>query len=187
MGRVMSLINSTPDGFVDGKLAVIDAEYYEFTHDLLANSSTIAFGRNTFEMFQDRWMAILEDEKKLEWQRKMARALNEKHKAVYSSTLKTTKWNNSFIEQKVDVEQINVYKQEGNGGLVTFGSLELVAALTEMHLIDDYYFCIQPLIAGNGDLRLFSKLKLDTNRSLRYRNSTTLKSGVHIIHYQSEN
>jgi len=187
MGKVMSLINTTPDGFADSKHVVIDAEFYEFTHGLLANTGTIAFGRNTFELFQDRWMAILEDENMQEWQVKMARVLNDKHKAVYSSTLKTTKWNNSTIEQKVDVEQINAYKQEGKGGLLTFGSLDLVAALTGMNLIDDYYFCIQPLIAGNGDVRLFDKVKLETSRPLKYVDSTPLQSGVQIIHYQRVN
>jgi len=187
MGRVMSLINTTPDGFVDGKHTVIDSEYYEFTHGLMVGIETIAFGRNTFELFQDRWMAILEDEKMQSWQVKMARALNDKHKTVYSSTLKTTKWNNSSIEHKIDARQINACKQKGERGLITFGSLDLVAALTEMNLIDDYYFCIQPLIAGHGDVRLFDKLKMDAIRPLNYVNSTQLKSGVHIIHYQSQN
>ena len=117
----------------------------------------------------------------------MARVLNDKHKAVYSSTLKTTAWKNSAIVQKVDAAQINSYKQEGKGGLLTLGSLSLVAALTEMKLIDDYYFCIQPLIAGDGDVRLFDKMKLDTRRPLKYVDSTQLKSGVHIIHYESLN
>ena len=35
MGKVMSLINSTPDGFVDSQYTIVDAEYYEFTHSLL--------------------------------------------------------------------------------------------------------------------------------------------------------
>ena len=118
---------------------------------------------------------------------KMAKALNDKHKAAYSTTLKTTVWNNSSIVQKVDAGQINSYKQEGKGGLLTLGSLDLVAALTEMKLIDDYYFCIQPIIAGNGGVRLFDKMKLDTIRPLKYVDSKQLKSGVHIIHYQSVN
>jgi dihydrofolate reductase len=187
MGRVMSLINTTPDGFADGRYVVIDAEFYEFTHSLLAQTSTIAFGRNTFELFQDRWMAILEDKTKEEWQVKMAKALNDKHKQVYSSTLKTTRWNNAAIEQKVDAKQINTYKQEGKGGLLTFGSLSLVASLIAMDLIDDYYFSIQPLIAGHGDVRLSDKLKLGASRPLKYIESTPLKSGVHIIHYQRAN
>ena len=187
MGKIMSLINITSDGFVDGKYAIVDAEFYEFSHGLLADTSTVAFGRNTFELFQNRWPPILENENAPAWSVKMARVLNDKHKAVYSSTLKTTTWNNSAIVQKVDAGHFNSYKQEGKGGLLTLGSLNLVVALTEMNLIDEYYFCIQPLIAGKGDARLFDNLTLDTSRSLHYVDSKQLKSGVHIIHYQSLN
>ena len=112
MGKVMSLINATPDGFLDGKYAIIDAEFYEFTHGLLSDTRTVAFGRNTFELFQNRWPPILENANAPEWSVKMARALNDKHKAVYSSTLKTATWNNSDIVQKVDTEDIDSYKQE---------------------------------------------------------------------------
>jgi dihydrofolate reductase len=184
MGRIMSLINTTPDGFADSQHVIVDAEYYEFTHGLLAVTRTIAFGRNTFELFQDRWPAILEKNDATEWQVRMARALNDKHKTAFSSSLKTTTWNNSTIVPKVDAGYMDIYKQEGEGGLLTIGSLGLVATLTEMKLIDDYYFCIQPLIAGNGNVRLFDKIKLDTCRPLEYVDSKQLRSGVHIIHYQ---
>ena len=173
------------DGFADGPYTIIDAEYYEFTHGLISNARTIAFGRNTFEQFQTRWPAILENDNAPEWQWKMARALNDKHKSVYSSTLKTTTWSNSTIIHQMNAEHLNTYKQEGGGGLLTFGSLELVSTLIAVNAIDDYYFCIQPLIAGNGHVRLFDKLKLDERRSLQYVDSTSLLSGVQIIHYQS--
>ena len=186
MGKVMSLINTTPDGFVDSRYVIPDSEYFEFTHGLLADTRTVAFGRNTFEQFQNTWPSRLENENATEWQVRMARALTDMPKTVYSSTLKTTTWNNSTIVQKMDTEYINSYKQEGKG-LLTLGSPGLVAALTEMKLIDDYYFCIEPLIAGKGDVRLFDKVKLDTGRPLKYLDSTQLKSGVHIIHYQCVN
>jgi hypothetical protein len=56
-----------------------------------------------------------------------------------------------------------------------------------MNLIDDYYFFILPLIAGagKGGTRLFDKINLDTGRPLKYVDSKQLRSGVHIIHYQS--
>ena len=184
MGKVMSLINTTPDGFVDARYGTIDAEYFEFIHGLLSDTKTVVFGRNSFEQFQNTWPPRLEKETTTEWQMKMARALNDIPKTVYSSTLKTTTWNNSTIVRKINAEHINSYKQEGKGGLLTFASLNLIAALTEMKLIDDYYFCIQPLIAGNGGVRLFDKVKLDTPRPLKYVDSKLLKSGVHIIHYQ---
>ena len=174
----------TPDGFADGPYAIIDAEFYEFAHGLLSHTRTIAFGRNTFEQFQARWPAILEKDNAPEWQLKMARALNDKHKSVYSSTLKTTTWNNSTIIRQMNAKHVNTYKQEGEGGLLTFGSLELVSTLIAVNAIDDYYFCMQPLIAGHGNVRLFDKL-MDERRPLQYVDSTSLISGVQIIHYQS--
>jgi dihydrofolate reductase len=183
MGRVICMVNITPDGFTDGKYATTDAEFYEFVHELLAETRTVAFGGNTFSMFQNIWPATLENENSPEYQIKMAKALHSKHKAVYSSTLKTTTWNNSTIEPKVDAGQINTYKQKGQKGLLTIGSLGLVASLTDMDLVDDYYFCFQPLIAGNGDSRLFDKFNLNDTRPLKYEDSRQLKNGVHIIHY----
>jgi dihydrofolate reductase len=185
MGKVITSINITPDGFADGQYIIVDAEFFEFTIGLLADTRTVAFGRNTFELFQGVWPPRLEKENAPEWQMKMARALTDIPKEVYSSTLKMTTWNNSAIVPKIDAEHINSYKQEEKGGLLTIASPSLVAALTEMTLIDDYYFCIQPLIAGKGGVRLFDKMKLDSSRPLKFVDSKQLKSGVHVIPYQS--
>jgi len=185
MGKIISSINVTPDGFVDAPYTIADAEFFDFSHELLAKTATVGLGRNTFELFQSIWPPRLKKENATEWQMKMAKALTDIPKAVYSSTLKTTTWSNSTIVPKIDVEYINSYKQEGKGGLLTLGSPTLVAALTEMNLVDDYYFCMQPLIAGKGDARLFDKIKLNTSHALNYVDSKQLKSGVHIIHYQA--
>jgi dihydrofolate reductase len=187
MGKIVSLMNTTPDGFADAKFLIVDDEFHEFARSLLSNSATVAFGRNTFELFQNIWPPRLENENATEGQRKLARALTDIPKVIYSSALKTTVWSNSTIVEKIDAEHINSYKEEGKKGLLTVGSLSLVAALTEMKLIDDFYFCIQPHIAGHGSVRLSDKLKLDTPLSLKYVNSIQLKSGVHIIQYKMHN
>jgi dihydrofolate reductase len=184
MGKVISLINTTPDGFADAKHVVVDAEFYDYSHGLLEMSRTVAFGRNTFEAFQNRWPALLEDPATPDWTRKMAKALHDKHKAVYSSTLRTTCWHNSSIVERATAEQIGTYKNDGQGGLLTLGSLNLVASLIEQDLVDEFYFCILPLIAGNGEYRLFDALRLDRTRPLMYVDSHVLKSGMHIIHYK---
>lgn len=75
MGKIMSLINITTDGFVDGRYAVTDAEFFEFSHGLLSDARTVAFGRNTFKFFQNRWPPILENENESEWRAGMARVL----------------------------------------------------------------------------------------------------------------
>jgi dihydrofolate reductase len=187
MGKVISLINTTPDGFVDSQYVNADAEFHEFVHGLLAQTQTVAFGRNSFELFQQIWPAVLGKENPPESQLRMARALTDKPKHVYSSALIETTWKNSTIVRAIDPGQISQFKQPNQQGLLTIGSPGLVAALTEQNLVDDYYFSVQPLIAGSGKARLFDKIKLEARQPLKFIGTIPLKTGVLIIHYQRIN
>ena len=184
MGKIISLINTTPDGFVDSQYVNADAEFHEFVHGLLAETQTVAFGRNSFELFQQIWPAILKKEGVAESQVRMARALTDKPKIVYSSALTETTWKNSTIVKAIDQNQLSSFKRSGEKGLLTIGSPGLVAALTELKFVDDYYFSVQPLIAGSGNTRLFEKIKLDNRQPLKFIETIPLKTGVLIIHYQ---
>jgi dihydrofolate reductase len=115
----------------------------------------------------------------------MAQALEEIQKIVFSSALTASTWNNTTIFHTLTAEQIMVFKQAGNKGLLTFGSLSLVEALIEMHLVDEFYFNIQPLIPGKGQGRFFSNKNMDVPLPLKYIKSVPLRSGAHIIHYQN--
>lgn len=185
MGKVISLINTTPDGFVDSQYVNADAEFHEFVHGLLAETQTVGFGRNSFELFQQIWPAILEKEGAAESQVRMAKALTDKPKYVFSSELGSTTWSNSTIVKAIDAHAINQFKQPGEKGLLTIGSPGLVAELTKRQLTDEYYFCIQSVIAGSGSVRLFDKLNLDARLPLKLVETKQLKSGVVIIHYQT--
>jgi dihydrofolate reductase len=185
MGKVIVLISTTPDGFAEPQNVIIDAEFFEFTHSLMDVSEAVIFGRKTFEQFQDRWPLRLKDENSPEFIKKMAQSLHDIQKVVFSSTLKTTTWHNSKIVNKLEVDYISAFKNNSKGGLVTFGSLSLVESLIEMNLVDDYYFNIQPLISGKGDVHFFNKMNLKVPQPLKYINHKQLASGAHIIHYQS--
>ena len=184
MGKIISSINITPDGFVDAQYTNADADFFEFTHHILAGTQTFAFGRNTFELFQRVWPPRLEKDDTPAWQRRMAQALHDIPKQVYSSGLNATAWNNSTIVKAIDVEAINHFKRADQKGLLILGSPALVATLTEMQLVDDYYFCIQPLIAGGGSIHLFDQVKLETPQPLKLKSAKALKSGVLIVHYE---
>jgi dihydrofolate reductase len=185
MGKVVVLISTTPDGFANAENIIINPEFFEFTHSLMSTAEIVAFGRNTFEIFQDRWPKRLQDENSTEWVKKMAQALHDIPKIVFSSTLKKTSWHNSSIVNKLDLDYIKAFKQNNSGTLLTFGSLSLIEALTEMKMVDDYYFNIQPIIAGKGETRFFSKINLNSSHSLKYIDCKLLASGAHIIHYQN--
>jgi len=187
MGKVISLINTTPDGFVDSHYVNADAEFHEFVHGLLSETQTVGFGRQTFEFFQQVWPAVLEKEGVHESQVRMAQALTSIPKYAFSSKLETITWKNSKIVNTIDAAHINRFKQADQKGLLTIGSPGLVASLTQQNLVDDYYFCIQSVISGGGNVRLFDKLKLDSKLPLKFVATKVLQSGVVIIHYKLAN
>lgn len=186
MGKVIVLISITPDGFADAGNVIIDPEFFEFTHTLMDTADVAVFGRQTFELFQDRWPQRLLDEHSPDWVLKMARALNDISKVVFSSTLTSTNWHNSAIIKQLDIDYIKSFKQNTNGNLLTFGSLRIIAALTDMNVVDDYYFNILPLLPGKGDARLFDN-GLNNNIQLKYIDSKALASGALVVHYKNEN
>ena len=183
MGKVIVWINTTPDGFCDSKFVIADAEYHEFVHSILSNTQTVAFGRNSFEMFQGVWPPILEKDNQPQSQVKMAQALNDIDKTVFSATLRDTKWNNSTIVKNIDPDAINNFKRNNDKNLLTIGSPGIVAALTKLDLVDEYYFSIHPNLGGSGTARLFDNIKLDAKQPLKFAGTKVLQSGVVIIHY----
>jgi len=184
MGKVIVLISTTLDGYADARNVIVDSELFEFTHSLMAISEIVAFGRNTFEIFQERWPQRLQDEATPEWMREMAQSLHDIPKVVFSSTLKKTTWHNSKIISKLDANYIKTFKQSSSGALITFGSPSLVEQLTEMNAVDDYYFNVLPLLPGKGESRFFSKMNLHTPLPLKYVECKEQTSGAHIIHYK---
>jgi dihydrofolate reductase len=183
MGKITCLINTTADGFVDSHYVIADADFHEYVHGLLRNTEAVAFGKNTFDLFQGVWPPILEKQGQPASQLKMAKALHVIDKIVFSQTLKQTEWHNSRVET-LDKGGINWFRNAGRQNLLTIGSPAIVAALTKLDLVDDYYFPVQPVIAGHGQSRLFDSIKLENKQPLKFIDATPLKSGVVIIHYQ---
>jgi len=184
MGRIIVLISTSVDGFAESQNVIIDPEFFEFTHSLLSVSEVVLFGRKTYELFEKRWQERLQDEHSPEWVRKMAVALNDIQKIVFTSSLTSPTWRNSEIITTLEIDRVKSLKENTRGALITFGSLSIVESLVEMDLVDDYYFNIQPLIAGSGDARFFNKRMLAAPKKLEYVSHHHFSSGAHVIHYK---
>lgn len=183
MGKLISLINVTLDGFFDSQYVNANAEFHEFVHTLLADTRTVGFGRGSFELFQQVWPEVLANSESAESQRRMAQALNDIDKIAFSTTLKETSWPNSRIEI-ADTERINSIKAGSDKNLLTIGSPGLVGVLTRLGLVDEYYFSVQSVIAGGGNSRMFAGQRLLQRQPLTFVDSRSLASGVQILHYQ---
>lgn len=184
MGKLISLINVTPDGFTDSQYVNANAAFHEFVHTLLDDANTVAFGRGTFELFQMVWPGVLADPQSPASQVKMAKALTDMDKIVFSSALKEVSWMNTHIILNPDRQGILDMKASSDKNLLTIGSPRLVGSLTELDLVDEYYFSVQSLIAGGGNSRMFSQHALPQRQPLEFIDSTPLESGVQILHYR---
>ncbi len=102
-------------------------------------------------------------------------------KHVVSRTLEKLDRNNSHLI-KGDIEkEVSKLKQQSGQDLLTFGSCgQLVNALMQHDLIDEYRLLVYPIVLGS-EKRLFS----DPNRAnLKLVETKTFGSGVVLLRYQ---
>ena len=139
----------TLDGFFEGPNREIDwfvwdDEVEQYGIDLLDRIDTILFGRVTYELMAGYWPTTTEENPAI------TQAMNSLPKIVFSRTLDHVSWNNSRLV-KGDLRDEVLKLKEGPGkDIVIYGSGSIVAALTNVGLIDEYQMMVNPVILGSG-------------------------------------
>ncbi len=104
-------------------------------------------GRVTYEGFAEAWPSRKDDAG-------FAERMNGMPKYVVSNTLENPEWNNTTVLKGDAAEAVRQLKEDGDGDLLIAGSAQLVQALTEHGLVDEYRLMVFPLVIGSGK-RLF--------------------------------
>jgi len=148
-------------------------EISKFKFDELFSSDALLLGRVTYQGFATAWPSMTDDAG-------YAKRMNSFPKHVVSKTLEKLDWNNSHLI-KGDVErEVSKLKQQPGQDLLVFGSGQLVNALMQHDMIDEYRLLVYPIILGSGK-RLFS----DANKAtLKLVETKTFSSGVVLLRYQ---
>lgn len=118
-----------------------------FKLDELMAAEALLLGRVTYEGFAAAWPSR---------SGKFADKFNDMAKHVVSSTLGDPDWNNTTVIRDDPAEAVRNLKGEADGDVLLNGSLELVAALAEADLVDEYRLMVFPTILGAGR-RLFGE------------------------------
>ena len=106
-------------------------------------------GRVTYEGFAEAWPSRKDP-------MGFADRMNSMPKYVVSNTLENPTWDNTTVVKADDVAgEVRKLKEGGDGDLLVAGSAQLVHALTESGLVDEYRLMVFPLILGSGK-RLFA-------------------------------
>jgi dihydrofolate reductase len=135
-------------------------------------SDALLLGRVTYQGFAEAWPSRTGE---------FADKFNSMPKFVVSTTLEDPEWNNTTVIKGHVAEEVAKLKQRPGGDIVIHGSAQLVQALLEDDLIDEYRLMVFPIVLGRGK-RLFR----DTGKAttLKLVDSKTVGAGVLILTYQ---
>jgi dihydrofolate reductase len=116
-----------------------------FKREELMAADALLLGRRTYEGFAAAWPSMNEDE--------FGAEMNSLPKFVISGTLQRADWSNSTVLTG-DLAEHATRLRDDVGELLVAGSIQLVAALHALRLIDEYRLMLFPVLAGGG-ARLF--------------------------------
>ena len=171
-------INVTLDGCCDHRAITPDEEMHRYHAENLAKADALLFGRVTYEMMEEAFRPPARRGARPDWMEPFARTIDAAKKYVVSSTLERVDWNAELVRGDLG-KAVQKLKQESGKGLFV-GGVKLALALTELGLIDEYEFVVQPRLAGHGptlfaglskhvDLKLVSRLEFGSGAvAMRY-------------------
>ncbi len=182
MRKIIAAINMTIDGFCDHTAGLPDEEIHQHYTELLGDADVILYGRITYQLMQF-WQTLLENPSGEKSMDDFALAIDKIPKIVFSHTLKDMEWDSARLsDQPIEEEVIKLKQQSGKDILV--GSRSLIIQLMKLNLIDEYQFCVHPVVAGSG-LSLFENINDRT--ILKLIKTKTFSGGAVSLYYEPTN
>src|SRR5215472_6726520 len=172
-------INVTLDGCCDHRAVIADQDLHRHAAENIARADALLFGRVTYEMMEAAWRPPTQPGVRPDWMEPFACTIDAAKKYVVSRTLERVDWNAELVRGD-DLEQaVAQLKHEPGRGLLV-GGVKLPLALSELDLIDEYEFVVQPRLVGHGptlfvglskriDLKLVDRLEFGSGAvAMRY-------------------
>jgi dihydrofolate reductase len=181
MRKVIAGMNMTLDGFCDHTAMIADDELHQHYTEVLNNAGTLLYGRITYQLMESYWPAIVTNPTGIKAADEFAVAIDRVSKIVFSRTMKNVNWETAKLAKRDIKEEVLELRQQA-GKDIFAGSPGLIAALTQLDLIDEYQICVQPTILGNG-LQLFKNITDRTN--LKLLKTKIFSSGSIMLYYES--
>ena len=174
------------DGFVAGENGEMDWMTWNWDDKLKAHITQltepvdcIILGRKLAQGFIDYWKAAAEGEEEVEGAQKM----NDTPKKVFTKTLTENKWENTELIHGELSDEIKNLKNQNGGDIIVYGGGSFVSSLIKENLIDEYHFCINPVVLGKG-MPIFEAVENKLN--LEFVKSFPFECGVVVNEYKKK-
>jgi dihydrofolate reductase len=145
----------------------------KFKWNELQNADAQLLGRLTYEGFAKAWPTM-------QGTGEFGERMNSMPKYLVSSTLDSGEWENTTVLKGDVAEEVARLKAQPGNDLLIAGSGQLVRALTEAGLIDEYRFMLHPVILGAGK-RLFPEGT--AKFGLKHVDTLPMSTGIVVLTY----
>jgi dihydrofolate reductase len=162
-----------PDGKNEWSTPYFSPDMGEETFAILKQADALLLGRRSYEHFAAAWPSMTDEDG-------FADRINSLPKFVVTSTLDRLEWNAEPLTGD-PVEEVSRLKEGRSGDLLIMGSGQLVHALTDARLIDEYHVFVHPVVVGSGK-RLFREGS--PLIGLRLTDTKTFSGGVVALTYE---
>jgi dihydrofolate reductase len=179
MRKLIAAINMTLDGFCDHTAMIADEQIHQHYADLLRSADMVLYGRITYQLMEF-WQTVVKSPTGNKAMDEFAVVIDNIPKIVFSHTLKNVAWHSAKLANR-DVEQEVLQFKQRPGKDILVGSRSLIVSLMNLNLIDEYQFCVHPVVVGSG-LPLFKDLNDQIHLNLL--RTKTFDCGAEILYYE---
>jgi dihydrofolate reductase len=155
---------TSPDGTHEWMFEWFNEESAARNLAALEEAGVHVMGRRSYEIMGPYWAAS---------EGPIARAMNEKPKAVFSSTLASADWGPvEIFGGALNAGIADLKARDGEGAVLVHGGPTFASSLTRLGLIDEYHLSTVPIAIGAGRspfAELEAHLKLDVVEEQRFR------------------
>ena len=153
--------------------SIYGEDHYAYKDEELQEAESLLLGRKTYEGFSAAWP-------KRDRRDPFTDKINSMPKYVVSSTLTDPEWENTTVLAGDPIEEVSKLKDSRDEPILVNGSAQLVHALAEAGLVDEYRAMVHPVIIAEG-LRMFPDPA--EMRKLKLADAKTYDSGVALLIY----
>lgn len=189
MRKLIVSMNVTLDGFMAGPNCELDWHFKNWTDEMakyareqLSRTDTIVLGRTTYTAMARHWPVQPVKANYSKEDMAFAAMMNGFTKIVFSSTIFRADWQNTIVVREELAEYIKRLKRTSGKDIIIFGSGQIVNALMDLRLVDEYILWVHPTVLVKGK-PLFRNLR--SNLAFKVTGSRVFDSGVAVIHYQA--
>lgn len=185
MRKLIYAINLTIDGCFDHTKGISPSEgLYVFYIDLLQNADLLLYGRITYQLMVPYWPNAAKNPSGSKGENDFAKAFVSVKKAVVSRTMESAEEDDTLIIRTNLKEEILKLKSQP-GKNILLGGIDLPSQLIELGLVDEFYFVVHPVLAGDGR-RLLEGINHPEKLTLELVDSKALESGCVALHYRKQ-